>query len=54
LKPKANNEDYVVLSEKSKEMIEKALEAERKGEVIGPFSNIKEALKALKEKSLCS
>jgi len=49
LKPKANDEDYAVLSEKGKEMIEEALEAERKGEVIGPFSDIKEALKALKE-----
>ncbi len=49
MKPKANDEDYAVLSEKGKEMIEEALEAERKGEVIGPFSDIKEALKALKE-----
>lgn len=49
LKPKSNDDDYVVLSEKGKEMIEEALEAERKGEVIGPFSNIKDALKALKE-----
>jgi len=47
LKPKTNDKDYVVLSEKGREMIEEALEAERRGEVIGPFSNVKEALKAL-------
>ena len=42
-------EDYVILSKKGKDMIEEALEAERSGDVVGPFSNIKEALKALKE-----
>jgi len=30
-------------------MINEALDAEKSGEVIGPFSDIKEALKALKE-----
>jgi len=30
-------------------MIDEALDAEKNGEVIGPFSDIKEALKALKE-----
>ena len=51
LKPKAliKQEDYVILSKKGKDMIEEALEAERSGDVVGPFSNIKEALKALKE-----
>jgi len=49
LRPKASQEDYVTLSKKGKEMLEEALEAERNGDVIGPFSSIGEALKALKE-----
>ncbi len=51
LKPDAliNGEDYVVLSRKGKEMIEEALEAEMSGDVVGPFSNIENAVKALKE-----
>lgn len=51
LKPKflINQEDYVTLSPKGKEMIEEALESERNGDVVGSFSNIEEALKALKE-----
>ena len=51
LKPKVliDEEDYVILSNKGQEMIEEALEAERIGDVVGPFSNIEEALKALKE-----
>ena len=51
LKPDVSSttEDYVTLSRKGKEMIEEALKAEKSGDVIGPFSNIKDALKALKE-----
>ena len=51
LKPEIliDEEDYVILSQKGKEMIEEALEAEKNGDVVGPFSNIEEALKALKE-----
>ena len=51
LKPEipSDQAEYVTLSEKGKEMIDDALEAEKKGDIIGPFSNIKEALKALKE-----
>ena len=51
LKPevRVNQEDCVILSPEGKEMIEEALEAEKSGDVVGPFSNIEEALKALKE-----
>ena len=51
LKPKSliDQENYVTLSKKGKKMIDEALDAERSGEVIGPFTDIKEALKALKE-----
>lgn len=51
LKPKASiaRGDYVILSKKGKKMIEEAIEAEKSGDVLGPFSNIKEALKVLKE-----
>ncbi len=51
LKPKSliDQESYVTLSKKGKKMIDEALDAEKNGEVIGPFSDIKEALKALKE-----
>jgi bifunctional DNA-binding transcriptional regulator/antitoxin component of YhaV-PrlF toxin-antitoxin module len=51
LKPKSliNHENHVKLSKKDKKMINEALDAEKSGEVIGPFSDIKEALKALKE-----
>ena len=51
LKPEVwvDQEDYVILSPEGKEMIEEALEAEKSGDVVGPFSNIEEALKALKE-----
>jgi len=51
LKPEIliDGEDYVVLSQKGKEMIEEALEAEKSGDVVGPFSNIEDAIKALKE-----
>jgi AbrB family looped-hinge helix DNA binding protein len=51
LKPKAivDQKDYAKLSKKGKMMIEEALDAEKNGDVIGPFSDIKEALKALKE-----
>jgi hypothetical protein len=51
----SNHENYVTLSKKGKKMIDEALDVERSGEVIGPFSDIKEALKALKENksSLC-
>ncbi|MBC8235290.1 AbrB/MazE/SpoVT family DNA-binding domain-containing protein [bacterium] len=51
LKPELliDQKDYVILSEKEKEMIEEALQAEKNGDVVGPFSNIEEALKALKE-----
>ena len=51
LKPKVivDQKDYAKLSEKGKMMIEEALDAEKNGDVIGPFSDIKEALKALKE-----
>ena len=41
-------ENYVKLSKKGKKMINEALDAEKSGEVIGPFSDIKEALKALR------
>jgi hypothetical protein len=44
-----NQEDYVTLSKKGKEMIEEALQAEKNGDVVGPFSNIEAALKTLKE-----
>ena len=46
LKPKAivDQKDYAKLSEKGKMMIEEALDAEKNGDVIGPFSDIKEAL----------
>lgn len=51
LKPKSSidQKDYVKLSKKGKKMIDEALDAEKSGEVVGPFSDIKEALKALKE-----
>jgi bifunctional DNA-binding transcriptional regulator/antitoxin component of YhaV-PrlF toxin-antitoxin module len=49
LKPKAivDQKDYAKLSEKGKMMIEEALDAEKNGDVIGPFSDIKEALNTL-------
>jgi len=51
LKPEVSTdgEEYVTLSTKGKAMIEEALEAERNGEVVGPFSNTEDAIKALKE-----
>ena len=49
LRPKILQEDYVTLSKKGKKMLKEAIEAERSGDVIGPFSSIEEALKALKE-----
>jgi len=51
LKPKASidHENYVKLSKKGEMMIEEALDAEKNGDIVGPFSDIKEALKALKE-----
>jgi bifunctional DNA-binding transcriptional regulator/antitoxin component of YhaV-PrlF toxin-antitoxin module len=51
LKPKSllDHENYLTLSKKGKKMIDEALDAEKSGEVIGPFTDIKEALKALKE-----
>jgi len=42
-----DQENYVKLSKKGKKMIDEALDAEKSGEVIDPFSDIKEALKAL-------
>jgi len=49
LKPKVivDQKDYAKLSEKGKMMIEEALDAEKNGDVIGPFSDIKEALNTL-------
>ncbi len=51
LKPKVsvNQEDYVKLSKKGKMMIEEALDAKKNGDIVGPFSDIEKALKALKE-----
>ena len=51
LKPKASarQENATKLSKKGKIMIEEALDAEKHGDVIGPFSDIEKALKALKE-----
>ncbi|MGB9596691.1 MAG: AbrB/MazE/SpoVT family DNA-binding domain-containing protein [Candidatus Poribacteria bacterium] len=51
LKPNVSacKDDQVRLSEKGKIMIEKALDAEKKGEIIGLFSDIQKALRALKE-----
>lgn len=50
LKPKVliDEEDYVILSKKGEKMIEEALEAEKSGDVVGPFSDIESAIKALK------
>ena len=51
LRPEAsiNHENYVKLSKKGKTMIEEALDAEKNGDIVGPFSDIEKALKALKE-----
>jgi AbrB family looped-hinge helix DNA binding protein len=51
LKPEIsiNQENYVKLSKKGKIMIEEALETVKNGDIIGPFSDIKKALEALKE-----
>jgi hypothetical protein len=51
LKPEIsiNQENYVKLSKKGKIMIEEALETVKNGDIIGPFSDIKTALEALKE-----
>lgn len=51
LKPKSlvDQKNFVKLSKKGKKMIDEALDAEKSGELVGPFSDIKEALKALKE-----
>jgi bifunctional DNA-binding transcriptional regulator/antitoxin component of YhaV-PrlF toxin-antitoxin module len=50
LKPKSllDHENYLTLSKKGKKMIDEALDAEKSGEVIGPFSDIKEALRIIK------
>ncbi|MDQ1317685.1 MAG: Antidote-toxin recognition MazE, bacterial antitoxin [Candidatus Poribacteria bacterium] len=51
LKPKVsvNRENYVKLSKKGEIMIEEALDAEKNGDIVGPFSDIEKSLKALKE-----
>lgn len=51
LKPKVlfDKKDYLTLSKKGKKLIEEALQAEKNGDVVGPFSDIEEALEALKE-----
>ena len=48
LKP-TDGEDSVTLSQKGIKMIEEALNAERRGDVVGPFSNVDAAIKALNE-----
>lgn len=46
-KPFMDEDDYTILSNKGKKMIDEALEDAKNGNVIGPFSDIKEALKAV-------